>query len=110
MLISMVSDLSIVKGRLMLEVRYNETTKELTGWWGDRHGNHEVKLKNRPSEKMAMLDIDIPEKDLSALLFDGTKLIPNPAHVEPPPPRDLLAEIDELKARLDKITKVNGVA
>ena len=26
------------------------------------------------------------------------------------PPRDLLAEIDELKARLDKITKINGVA
>ncbi len=28
----------------------------------------------------------------------------------PEPPRDLLAEIDEIKARLDKITRVNGVA
>ena len=30
--------------------------------------------------------------------------------VEPEPLRDLAAEIDELKARMDKITKVNGVA
>ena len=28
----------------------------------------------------------------------------------PEPPRDLLAEIDELKASLDKITELNGVA
>ena len=94
----------------MLEIRYNKTTKELSGWWADRHGKHEVKLKNRPDEAMALLDIDIPDKDLSAWLFDGDKLIPNPAYVEPLPPRNLLAEIDELKARLDKITKVNGVA
>ena len=86
----------------MLEIRYNKITKELTGWWGDRHGNHEAKLKNRPDEAMAMLDIDIPDKDLSAWLYVGKKLIPNPAYVEPIPPRDLLAEIDVLKARLNK--------
>ncbi len=86
----------------MLEIRYIRDTKELTGWWGDRHGNHDVKLKNRPDEAMAMLDIPIPDKSLDAWLFDGKKLTPNPAYVEPEPPRDLLAEIDELKARLDR--------
>ncbi len=86
----------------MLEIRYNKTSKELTGWWDDRHGNHDVKLKNRPGEVMAMLDIPIPDKDLSAWLFDGDKLIPNPTYAEPLSSRDLLAEIDELKARLDK--------
>ncbi len=94
----------------MLEIRYNKTTKELTGWWGDRHGNHEVKLKNRPNEAIAILDIPVPVKPLDVLLFDTDKLIPNPAYTEPEPPRDLLAEIDELKARLGKITKVNGVS
>ena len=37
------------------------------------------------------------------LITEGRRTIPEP-------PRDLLAEIDELKARLDKITKINGVA
>ena len=97
----------------MLEIRYNKNTKELTGWWGNRYGNHEVKLRNRPDEAMAMLDIGILDKDLSAWLFDGDKLIPNPAYVEPLPCRELVpedylaeitvlkAEIDELKARMD---------
>ena len=87
----------------MLEVRYNTTTKELTGWWGDRHGNHEIKLKNRPYEAITLLDIPIPDKPLDAWLFAGKKLIPNPAYAEPAPPRNLLAEIDGLKARLDKM-------
>ena len=94
----------------MLEVRYNKATKELTGWWGDRHGNHEVKLKNRPDEAIAMLDIPIPDKSLDAWFFDNDKLIPNPDYVKPPPPRNLLAEINELRTRLDVIAKVNGVA
>ncbi len=89
----------------MLEIRYNRITKELSGWWGSRFGNEEVKLKNRPDEAIAMLDIPIPTKPLDAWSYDGKRLIPNPAHVEPEPARDLLAEIDELKARLVKLEK-----
>ena len=89
----------------MLEIRYNKTTKELTGWWGNRYGNHGVKLKSRPNEAMAVLDIGIPDKDLSAWLLDGNKLIPNPAYVEPEPPRDLLAEIDGLRADIKELKK-----
>ena len=93
----------------MLEVRYNKTTKELTGWWGSRQGNKKVKLKNRPNEEIAMLDIPIPDKLLGAWLYDTDKLIPNPSYIKPKPPRDLAAEIDDLKARLDNITKVKGI-
>lgn len=91
----------------MLEVRYNKTTKELTGWWSSRHGNHEVKLRNRPDERMAMLDIPVPDKDLEAWLYDkvNRKLMPNPNYIEPKPPRDLEAEIDELKASLKELER-----
>ncbi len=84
----------------MLEVRYNKTTKELTGWWGNRHGNEDVKLRNRPNEAIALLDIPIPDKDLAAWLFDTDKLIPNPSYVEPKPARNLAQEIDDLKAKI----------
>ena len=91
----------------MLEIRYNKLTKELTGWWAGRHGNHDVKLKNRPNEKIVLLDIPVPDKPLGARLFDGDKLIPNPDYVEPVPPRDLEAEIDELRAEIGELRKPN---
>lgn len=93
----------------MLEIRYNKTTKELTGWWNTRHGNHEVKLKNRPDEAMAMLDMGIPDKEIGAWLFDkpNKKLIPNPGYVEPKPSRDFATEIDLIKTEVAEIlTKV----
>lgn len=90
----------------MLEIRYNIQTKEITGWWGNRFGNEEVKLKNRPNETIAMLDIPIPNKPPAAWLCDGKTLIPNPNYIEPEPPRDLLAEIDTLKAEIE-ILKAN---
>lgn len=87
----------------MLEIRYNKNTKTLTGWWGSRFGDHKVKLKNRPDEAIAELDIPIPSKALDAWLYDEVtqSLLPNPDYVEPEPPRDLAAEIDQLKARIE---------
>ncbi|GAI17015.1 unnamed protein product, partial [marine sediment metagenome] len=66
----------------MLEVRYNKDTKEITGWWGTRHGNHEIKLKNRPDEAIAMLNIPIPDKPLAAWLYDEAtqSLVDNPTY------------------------------
>ena len=91
----------------MLEVRYNKTTKKVTGWWGriSSQGNHEVKLKNRPNEAIIMLDIPVPNKELTAWLYDEAtlSLVPNPAYSKPEPSRDLFAEIDELKARIDRL-------
>ncbi len=87
----------------MLEVIFNNITKEIRGWCGDarQFGNQE-----KEGYTVVILDTPIPDEPPDALLCDGQKLISNPAYVEPEPPRDLLAEIDELKARLDKITKV----
>ncbi|KKM87592.1 hypothetical protein LCGC14_1267290 [marine sediment metagenome] len=85
----------------MLEVFYEKSTKIVTAWRGEsRQGKRPV----RDGEAIVMLDIPIPDKPLDAWLFDETKLVPNPSWVEPQPPRGLIAEIDELKARLDKIT------
>lgn len=69
----------------MLEIRYNTNTREVTGWWATRHGNHEVKLKNRPDEVIVLLDIPIPEKPCNAYLYDEAtqNLIPNPDYVQP---------------------------
>ena len=91
----------------MLEIRYNNNTKELTGWWGNRHGNHDVKLRKRPNEKIALLDIPISDKPLEAWLCDGKKLMPNPDYVEAEPPRDLEAEIDELRAEIGELRNPN---
>jgi len=89
----------------MLEIRYNKNTKELTGWWGDRHGNHEIKLKNRPDEAIALIDTPIPDKPLEALLFDKETLVPNPSYAEPRPPRDFAIELNSLKAMVEGLEK-----
>ncbi len=90
----------------MLEIRYNEATKVITGWWS-RFGNTDRKLQNRPDEAIVMLDIPIPDKVLKALLFDGVKLIPNPTFVEPEPVRDDSAEIDKLWEEVRKLKEGN---
>ena len=68
----------------MLKVRYNKTTGKVTGWWADRFGNHEVKLKNHPDEAMAEVDIPVPSEPLAAFLFDDVaqSLVTNPAYVK----------------------------
>ena len=88
----------------MLEIRYIKGTGILTGWWGDRHGNEAVKLKNRSNEAMTILDIPVPGKSPDAWLFDEQtqSLVVNPSYVEPAPPRNLQTEIDELQAKLDR--------
>ncbi len=85
----------------MLEVRYITATGEVTGWCGDKKqfGN----LKDRGNEAIIVFDISVPSLPLDACLIQSNKLIANPSYIEPPPPRDLLVEIDELKARLDSL-------
>ena len=85
-----------------MEIRYSTITKKVTGWFS-RKGNHEVKLKNRPNEAIIELDIKTPATPLDAWVCDGKELTPNPTYVEPPPPRDTLKELDELKTRVANI-------
>lgn len=85
----------------MLEIRYNTDTKEVTGWCGDpeQFGNLD---RDRDNEVIIVLNIPIPEKSCSAYLYDEAtqSLIDNPDYVEPEPPRDPLAEIDEIKTKI----------
>ena len=96
----------------MLEVRYNTDTKKLTAWCGDEKQFGNLK---REGHTVVILDIPIPEKTCLAYLFDEATqtLIDNPDYVEPKPPRDPLAEIDELrqdniaiKAGIEKLKEV----
>ncbi|KKM93249.1 hypothetical protein LCGC14_1210220 [marine sediment metagenome] len=86
----------------MLEVRYITATGEVTGWCGDKNqfGNLD---RERVAEAIIVFDIPVPPLSLDACLVQGSKLIDNPSYIEPPPPRDLLVEVDELKARLDSL-------
>jgi len=88
----------------MLEIRYKKTTGQLTGWWASRFGNHEIKLRERPDEAIVTLDIGIPDKPLEAWLYDEAtqSLVPNPDYTEPVA-RNLVAEIDDLKARIEAL-------
>lgn len=91
----------------MLEVRYNKQTKKVTGWWGNRHGNHDIKLKNRPDEEIIYLDINVPDKPIEAWLMKAnlSGLETNPAFIEPVLPQDLRVEIDDLKVRVESLEK-----
>lgn len=84
----------------MLEVRFNTATGEVTGWWGNRHGNRAIKLKNRPNETLTYIDTEVPAVTLRSLLCTGTELIPNPDYIAPLPDRNLEAEIDALNVEL----------
>ena len=71
----------------MLEVRYNTITNQVTGWWGNRHGNHSLKLKNRPHEAIVELDVPIPDKPIDAWLYfpNNDSLTLSGDYIEPPP-------------------------
>lgn len=86
----------------MLELRYNNLSKAVTGWCGDekQFGNLE-----RDGHTVVKLDIPIPDKPAPAWLCDGKKLIPNPDYTEPEPPRDLAAELDVLKDKVKELEK-----
>ena len=96
----------------MLEIKYNTVTRELTGWWSSRHGNHEIKLRNRPDEAIITLDIPIPDKPLEAWLMkaDLSGLEANPNYIEPEPPLSTyistIKAIDTAKARPVKVKRV----
>ena len=97
----------------MIEVFYEESTPNTVIAW--RSGSRQGIRKCRPGEYKVLLDI-LPPKDKGTSVNDyrydkETNTLKLRFDFVPlPPPRDLLAEIDELKARLDKITKVKGVA
>lgn len=91
----------------MLKIRYIKATEQVTGWNGDPSQHKYLKVRIGRGEAVVILDIPIPNKPLNALLYDEAtqSLVPNPAYVEPEPPRDLAAEIDTLKAEIEILKK-----
>ncbi len=86
----------------MLEVFYIEATKQVTAWRSEgRQGVRPV----RKGEAKAMLDIKAPASTARDYVYKGLAktLELRPDYVPPPEPGDLVAEIDELKVRLDKM-------
>lgn len=83
----------------MIRIRYHEEIGKITGWRGteDRFDS----LSERVGQTTVILDIPIPAKNKSAYLYDEKiGLVPNPAYIEPRPPRDLITEINVINARL----------
>jgi len=84
----------------MLEIRYNQLTKEVTGWCGDK--SQFGALKVRADEDIVQIDIPLPPLTSSAYIFDEAtqNLKPNPNHIVPP---DLQAEFDKASTIEDKL-------
>lgn len=83
----------------MLEVRYNNESKQLTAWCGDEKQFGNLK---REGHTVIILDIPIPKEPREALLYNETtqNLVDNPDYIEPKPPFDVRVEIDGLKAEI----------
>ena len=84
----------------MLEVRYNKNTGQVTGWWGNLHGNHEAKLRNRPDEVIAVIDYPVPKSPPAAWFCNGLNLTTNPDYIEEPPAKSVEQQITDLRQEL----------
>lgn len=84
----------------MLKIRYNNVTKQLSGWT-DKEADFDS-LVVREGEKTALLDIAKPDADdYEYFAFVSDKLVPS-GKPKPIPiqRRDLATEIDEIKAKI----------
>lgn len=81
----------------MLKIRYNIKTKQLSGWADETED-----LATRKGEAVAVLDIEKPGVDDYEYCYyrDNALVI-----VEPEPVRDLEAEVDTLKAKVEILEK-----
>ena len=88
----------------MIEVLYDTDTKEVRGWCADpkQFGNFTAKKEQR----IVILDCEIPtaESDVYRVDLAARKVVGNPDYV-PFKPRNLEAEIDELRAEIEELKK-----
>ncbi len=90
----------------MLEVLYDTATKEVRGWCADPS-----EFGNFPFQKgkaVVILDCDIPtiESDVYTVDLVAQKVVGNPDYA-PAVPRNLYAEIDELRAEIGELRNPN---
>ncbi len=88
----------------MLEVLYDTATKEVRGWCGDstQFGNFPV----GKGQAIVILEGDPPtfEGDVYHVDLGAREVIGNPDYV-PTKPRNLEAEIDELRAEIEELKR-----
>ncbi|KKK71351.1 hypothetical protein LCGC14_2914790 [marine sediment metagenome] len=88
----------------MLEALYDKSTKEVLGWCADskQFGNFTAKK----GQAIVILDCDIPtvESDVYRVDLVAQTILDNPDYV-PIKPRNLEAEIDELRAEIGELRK-----
>lgn len=89
----------------MIEIRYNTITKEISGICGDETQFKNLKPRHT-GDVITYIDSPIPTVSIEAILFDkaSDSIIANPGYV-PPVSRNLLTEMDQLKARLTQLEK-----
>ena len=80
----------------MLELRYMKATGLVTGWCGDPEQFGKLD-RGRDTEDVVTLVTDVPDGPPDSLKSDGDKLVPNPDYVPPLPPRDAIAEIEQVR-------------
>ncbi len=87
----------------MLKVLYDKATMEVRGWCADskQFGNFPVKK----GQAIVILDSGIPDKsDVYTVDLVAQAILGNPDYVAPVP-RNLEAEIDELRAEISGMKK-----
>ena len=67
----------------MLEIRYNKITGKLNAWNGDMRQAGNLKPRDK-DEIVTIIDSDIPDADINAVLYDGISLLGNPEYAAPP--------------------------
>lgn len=86
----------------MLEILYDTATNEVRGWNGDddAQGN----FAPTPDQAVVIWDTPIPDFESDVYFIDlaGQVIIGNPDYIKPIP-RDSLAEIDDLRARIEHL-------
>lgn len=87
----------------MLEILYDIHTNEVRAWNADI--NVQGNLNPKVGQHVIILPIAPPNfaSDIYYIDLVNQKVVGNPTYIEPAPPRNLVAEIDDLKARVKKL-------
>ena len=87
----------------MLKIRYNILTAQLTGWTDNELEFDQLLIREGEGETLIDAIKPQPSNDYEWWCYEGVGLVRSDKALPPEPPRNLAAEVDELKARLDSL-------
>lgn len=91
----------------MLKVRYEMATNKITGWCAFAE-NWDSLIAGEGEDIIWLENYDgVPSMETDFYFLNDVKdaIIVNPNYIKPEPVRDLAAEIDKLKARIETLEK-----